>query len=152
MSSRFEHRVSAEDDDLHEVRMDVPLWSESALIVCHDPATGISVYGHLVLLQNEVWESIFSVYLPNGEILTRQVLQPARPGAPPHRADGDQARRAALSAGHWDSTVWHAGYSCPNLALGPLAGGPVTRLEVDLICRRGPRPCGAGACATTRRR
>ena len=70
MSSRFEHRVSAEDDDLHEVRTDVPLWSESALIVCHDPATGISVYGHLVLLENEVWESIFSVYLPNGEILT----------------------------------------------------------------------------------
>ena len=70
MSSKFQHRVSAEDDDLHEVRLDIPLWSESALITCHDPATGISVYGHLVLLQNEVWESIFSVYLPNGEILT----------------------------------------------------------------------------------
>jgi len=70
MSSNFKHRVRAEDDDLHEVRLDVPLWSESALITAHDPATGISVYGHLVLLQNEVWESIFSVYLPNGEILT----------------------------------------------------------------------------------
>ena len=51
MPTKFEHRVSAEDDDLHEVRLDVPLWSESALITGHDPATGISVYGHLVLLQ-----------------------------------------------------------------------------------------------------
>ena len=66
----FEHRVSLQDDDLHEVREDIPLWSESALIVCHDPATGLSVYGHLVLLETQVWESIFSVYLPNGEILT----------------------------------------------------------------------------------
>src|ERR1700743_549253 len=70
VSSKFKHRVSAADDDLHEVRLDIPLWSESALITCHDPATGISVYGHLVLLENEEWESIFSVYLPNGEILT----------------------------------------------------------------------------------
>jgi hypothetical protein len=82
MSSKSQHRVSAADDDLHEVRLDIPLWSESALITCHDPATGISVYGHLVLLQNEVWESIFSVYLPNGADV--------RPGPrPPRGRAGD---------------------------------------------------------------
>jgi len=96
MPSKLQHRVSAADDDLHQVRLDVPLWSESALITCHDPATGISVYGHLVLLQNEVWESIFSVYLPNGEMC---------------RSNGDliaKARQMAEDVGRRAATVAEA--------------------------------------------
>ena len=73
----FEHRVSAEDDDLHEVREDIDLWSESALIVCHDPATGLSVYGHLVLL--EVVRSATGLPVP---AVLRHERDPAWLGAP----------------------------------------------------------------------
>jgi hypothetical protein len=133
MPSKFQHRVSAEDDDLHEVRLDVPLWSESALITCHDPATGISVYGHLVLLQNEVWESIFSVYLPNGEILTDRSYSRHDPA---NRRTGQMTIKPVEPLERWklgfDGMARRVLMS--DLALGPLGGGPVTRLEVDLTC------------------
>ena len=129
----FEHRVSAEDDDLHEVREDVELWSESALIVCHDPATGLSVYGHLVLLETQVWEAIFSVYLPNGEILTDRSYSRHDPVA---RRTGQMVIKPIVPL-----ETWQFGFDgmarrvlMSDLARGPLGGGPVTRLEVDLRC------------------
>jgi len=133
MRTQFAHRVRAADDDLHEVRSDVPLWSESALVTCHDPATGISVYGHLVLLWNEVWESIFSVYLPNGEILTDRSYSRHDPA---DRRTGQMVIRPVVPLEEWelgfDGVARRVLMS--DLARGPLAGGPVTRLEVDLRC------------------
>jgi len=133
MSQTFEHRVAYSDDDLHEVREEVPLWSESALIVCHDPATGISVYGHLVLLETQVWESIFSVYLPNGEILTDRSYSRHDPA---DRRTGQMVIKPIVPL-----ESWQLGFDgmarrvlMADLAAGPLAGGPVTRLEVDLRC------------------
>jgi hypothetical protein len=129
----FEHRVAYDDDDLHEVREDVPLWSESALITCHDPATGISVYGHLVLLETQVWESIFSVYLPNGEILTDRSYSRHDPA---NRRTGQMTIKPIVPLESWqfgfDGMARRVLMS--ELAKGPLAGGPVTRLEVDLRC------------------
>ncbi|MFE5029914.1 hypothetical protein ACFRAO_43185 [Streptomyces sp. NPDC056656] len=130
---RFEHRVSPEDDALHEVPEGHPIWSESVLITGHDPDTGISVYGHLVLLEAQVWEAIFSVYLPNGEILAdrsysrhdpvnrrtgQMVVKPIEPLEKWHFGFDGMARRVLQS----------------DLGRGPLTGGPVTRLEADLVC------------------
>jgi hypothetical protein len=129
----FEHRVSLQDDDLHEVREDIPLWSESALIVCHDPATGLSVYGHLVLLETQVWEAIFSVYLPSGEILTDRSYSRHDPV---DRRTGQMVIKPIVPL-----ETWQLGFDgmarrvlMSDLARGPLGGGPVTRLEVDLRC------------------
>ncbi|MFE4956026.1 hypothetical protein ACFRCW_18445 [Streptomyces sp. NPDC056653] len=129
----FEHRVSAEDDALHEVREDVPMWSESALITGHDPGTGISVYGHLVLLETQVWEAIFSVYLPNGEILTDRSYS---------RHDPTDRRTGQMVIKPIEPLeTWQFGFDGmarrvlqADLGRGPLVGGPVTRLEVDLVC------------------
>jgi hypothetical protein len=133
MTLQFEHRVSAEDDDLHEVREDIPWWSESALITGHDPATGISVYGHLVLLDLQVWEAIFSVYLPNGEILTDRSYSRHDPN---HRITGQMVIVPEVPLEQWrfgfDGMARRVLQS--DLGRGPLAGGPVTRLEVDLVC------------------
>jgi hypothetical protein len=133
VSRAFEHRVEYDDDDLHEVREDVPLWSESALITCHDPATGISVYGHLVLLEMQVWESIFSVYLPNGEILTDRSYSRHDPV---DRRTGQMIIKPIVPLESWrfgfDGVARRVLMS--DLAKGPLGGGPVTRLEVELSC------------------
>ncbi|MEV6927353.1 hypothetical protein AB0M46_23005 [Dactylosporangium sp. NPDC051485] len=133
MSTNFQHRVAAVDDDLHDVPADVPLWSESALITCHDPATGISVYGHLVLLGNEVWESIFSVYLPNGEILTDRSYSRHDPK---DRRTGQMVIRPVVPLERWQLAFDGVARRVlmTDLARGPLGGGPVTRLEVDLDC------------------
>jgi hypothetical protein len=132
MTSRFEHRVSAADDDLHEVPENIPWWSESALITGHDPATGISVYGHLVLLEVQVWEAIFSVYLPNGEILTDRSYSRHDPL---NRRTGQMIVEPVVPLEQWrfgfDGMARRVLQS--DLGRGPLVGGPVTRLQVDLV-------------------
>ncbi|MFD0068232.1 hypothetical protein [Streptomyces sp. NPDC056690] len=130
---RFEHRVSPEDDALHEVPEGHPIWSESVLITGHDPDTGISVYGHLVLLEAQVWEAIFSVYLPNGEILTDRSYSRHDPV---NRRTGQMVVKPIEPLEKWrfgfDGMARRVLQS--DLGRGPLTGGPVTRLEADLVC------------------
>jgi len=46
----------------------VSLWSESAQFTCYDAASGIAAYVHWGLLGREIWEALFALYLPNGEM------------------------------------------------------------------------------------
>jgi hypothetical protein len=132
-ATRQQDRVNAEDDDLHDVRHDIPMWSESALITGHDPQSGISVYGHLVLLETEVWESIFAVYLPSGEILADRSYSVHDPR---DRRTGQMVIKPIVALERWqlgfDGMARRVMMS--DLGDGPLRSGPVTRLTVDLVC------------------
>ena len=130
--SLLAHQVSEADDSLHNMPDGVPLWSESAQFTCHDPASGISAYIHWGLLGREIWEALFALYLPNGEILVSRTFAPRVEGQPMRTGEAELYPVVPRE-------TWRLRYDgvarrvlMADLAKGPLTDGPTERLRLDL--------------------
>jgi len=128
------NQVAAADDRLHPMPDGTQLWSESAQFTGYDPACGIAVYCHWGLLDRAIWEAVFAVYLPNGEILVSRTFAPRVEGAPDMRT-GEATIRPVTPLTEWRTTYDGVArrVAMADLATGPLTDGPTERLRVDVV-------------------
>ena len=130
---RSDHQVAVHDDEFHVMPQGTQFWSESAQFTCVDPASGISAYMHWGLLGREVWEALFALYLPNGEILVSRTFAP--------RVEGEPMRTGQAEIYPIEPREkWHMRYDgvarrvlMADLAKEPLKDGPTERVKLDLI-------------------
>ena len=130
---RSDHQVAVHDDEFHVMPEGTQLWSESAQFTCVDPASGISAYMHWGLLGREVWEALFALYLPDGEILVSRTFAP--------RVEGETMRTGQAEIYPIEPREkWRMRYDgmarrvlMADLAKEPLKDGPTERVKVDLI-------------------
>ena len=129
----FAHQVSKIDDQFHRMPENSPFWSESAQFTCYDAGSGVAVYVHWALLGREIWEAIFAVYLPNGELMVSRTFAP--------RVEGESMRTGEAEIYPIEPLEsWRLRYNgvarrmlMADLAAGPLTDGPTERVKVDLI-------------------
>jgi hypothetical protein len=129
----FAHQVSAVDDQFHSMPEDSPFWSESAQFTCYDEASGVAAYVHWGLLGREIWEALFALYLPNGEIMVSRTFAPRLEGESMRTGEAEIYPIVPLES-------WRMRYDgvarrvlMADLAAGPLTDGPTGRVKVDLI-------------------
>jgi hypothetical protein len=120
----FSHQVSATDDQFHKMPENSPLWSESAQFTCYDAASGIAAYMHWGLLSREIWEAIFALYLPNGQIMVSRTFAPRVEGEPMRTGEAEIYPVVPLES-------WRMRYNgvarrvlMADLAASPLTDGP----------------------------
>jgi hypothetical protein len=127
------HQVSAEDDSFHHMPDGVGLWSESAQFTCYDPVSGIAAYMHWGLLGREIWEAIFALYLPSGEVMVSRTFAPRVEGQPMRTGEAEIYPIVPRES-------WRMRYDgvarrmlMADLASDPLTDGPTERVKLDLI-------------------
>jgi hypothetical protein len=131
--SDSQHMVEVEDDALHDLEPDVPFWSESGMFTSHDPATGISAYLHFALLDTRMWQGVFALYLPNGELLVSRTFGLREDGQPMNT--GQATLEPVVPRQSW--RMRYDGVArrvlMADLAEGPLTDGAVEQVQVDLV-------------------
>ena len=131
--SSFAHEVSEADDLFHRRPDGVGLWSESAQFTCYDPASGVAAYVHWGLLEREVWEALFALYLPNGEIMVSRTFAPRVEGQPMRTGECELYPIKPLESWRLRYDGFLRRVTMLDLSKGPLTDGPGDRTKVDLV-------------------
>lgn len=126
--------VSAEDDMMHVPPKNTKNWSESTMVVANDPASGVAVMTHFLMISNEpaIWEGAFAAFLPGGDILVSRSFGKADPGGPFQTGELRCAPIVPLESWELRFEGMVRRISRAEAAAGPITDGPVEAARVDL--------------------